>query len=322
MDIDAAMVEEAVPRPHWEPRHEWEARVKFVEDNVATHGLEKAINLSLVWGNMKYLGCRYPAGTEALVSDYPEPSLEELRARRKCKDSVAAAKRKKQSSPPPQSFAALSALLSSAHAQSSIKATPPQMQDIANKTCLCKDCLGVSDNESYPKKGAKVLELLKSKRNDFTYEVTNTGDGNSEAWSLVINNETVLTGYGSKDQALEDFMRMLNNWQESNMRPPCEHVKNDQSQTESSSWGYSDNGGGYVDQQGGYGGRGQQEGGYRGRGGGYRGREGGSYGHGQQGGGGYGGYGGGGSGGRRSSDYQPQGSGNWGGRGGYNQGRY
>ena len=121
-------------------------------------------------------------------------------------------------------------------------------------------------------------------------------------------------------------MRMLNNWQESNMRPPCEHVKNDQSQTESSLWGYSDNGtgDGYVDQQAGYGGRGQQEGGYRGRGGhgggySYRGREGGSYGRVQQGGYGgsrqSGGYGGGGSGGRRSSDYQPRGSGNWGGGG-------
>ena len=34
VDIDAAMVDEAVTRPHWEPRHEWEARVKFVKDNV------------------------------------------------------------------------------------------------------------------------------------------------------------------------------------------------------------------------------------------------------------------------------------------------
>lgn len=39
-----ADVENTVNRPHWEPRHEWESRMKFMEDNLAGYGLEKAIS--------------------------------------------------------------------------------------------------------------------------------------------------------------------------------------------------------------------------------------------------------------------------------------
>ena len=239
-------VEEAVTRPLWEPRHEWEARVKFVEDYVHDHGLEKAVNLSLVWANMKFLGCRYPAGTEALVTNYPMPSMNELKARRKCKVSMA--KRKRAST---STFAEVTALLDSIHTQTSIKATPHQMQIIGNEICLCKDCLGWTDSESYSSKSLKILEHLKKTRKDIICELTSSGD----TWSLVINSEVVLKRKNSRELVLEDFMKMLNNWQEANQKPACPSVvasqpesSGDQSDSYSSqSAGYS----GYRDGQGG-----------------------------------------------------------------------
>lgn len=267
-------VEVAVTRPLWEPRHEWEARVKFVEDNVDQHGLEKAVNLSLVWANMTYLGCHYPAGTEALVSHYPEPSQQELRARRKCKDSMAAAKHEKTSSEP--KFAEVSALLTSIHTQSSIRATHPQMQTIANKMCLCKDCLGLPENASYSKKGVKVLELLKNKDSNFKYELQNNSSSQStESWSLVINGETVLKGNSSEMLALEDFVKMLNNWQEANQKPACPHVTSEQHQAttdyhDGANTSYGGQGSSYSHNP-------QQDRGYGGRGGAHR-QEGRSYG--------------------------------------------
>lgn len=219
-----ADVEGAVTRPLWEPRHEWEARVKFVEDNVADHDLEKAVNLSLVWANMKFLGCRYPAGTEAMVSDYPEPSYKELRARRKCKDSVANFKRRSSKDGHSASFEEVSALLSSIHTQSSIKATPLQLQAIANKLCLCKECLEVTETDSYSNKGVKILEQLKGTWKDFNYELINL----NEVWSLVINSEVVLNGCTTKISALENFVKMLNNWQEANQKPACPKVASQQ----------------------------------------------------------------------------------------------
>lgn len=221
-------IEAAVTRPLWEPRHEWEARVKFVEDYVADCGLEKATNLSLVWANMKFLGCSYPGGTEALVTHYEVPSLEELRARRKCKDSIADYKR--SSSTPVSSFDEVSALLSSIHTQSSIKATHPQLRTIANEMCLCKDCLGVSENESYSDKGHKILQHLKKSRSDFAYELRE-GEG---VWCLVLNGEVVLKRNTSEALALEDFVKMLNNWQEANQKPACPLVASGQQPSGSS----------------------------------------------------------------------------------------
>lgn len=216
-------VEEAVTRPLWEPRHEWEARVKFVEDYVHDHGLEKAVNLSLVWANMKFLGCHYPTGTEALVTEYPVPSMDELKARRKCKDSIAKYRRREKIA----TFAEVSALLDSIHTQTSINATHPQMQAISNEICLCKDCLGWSESETYPNKGLKILEHLKNTRKDIVCELTNKGD----VWSLVINSEVVLKRNNSKELVLEDFVKMLNNWQEANQKPACPLVTVDQPQS-------------------------------------------------------------------------------------------
>lgn len=248
-------VEEAVKRPLWEPRHEWEARVKFVEDYVHDHGLEKAVNLSLVWANMKFLGCHYPKGTEALVADYPMPSIEELKARRKCKNSVQKYRRSSQSNKAAGSFAEVTALLDSIHTQTSIKATHPQLQVIGNEVCLCKDCLGWSQSEAYYSKGLKVLEYLKKSRKDIACELTCEGN----TWSLVINTEVVLKRNDSKELVLEDFIKILSNWQEANQKPACPLVAN-QPQMDSSSGYQSDpyysgqsrySGGGYS---GGYGG--------------------------------------------------------------------
>ena len=77
-----------VKRNTWEPKHEWESRLLFVEDNLDRHGLEKAIHLSLVWANVTFLGCSYPAHTQELVSDYPRPDHELLRSERKKRERV------------------------------------------------------------------------------------------------------------------------------------------------------------------------------------------------------------------------------------------
>ena len=71
-----------VKRSAWEPKHEWESRLLFVEDNLDRFGLERAIHLSLVWANVNFLGCSYPAHTQELVSEYPLPDQELLRAER------------------------------------------------------------------------------------------------------------------------------------------------------------------------------------------------------------------------------------------------
>lgn len=77
-----------VKRNPWEPKHEWESRLLFVDDNLDRHGLEKAIHLSLVWANVTFLGCTYPEHTQELVADYPPPDQELLRAERKKRETV------------------------------------------------------------------------------------------------------------------------------------------------------------------------------------------------------------------------------------------
>ena len=219
-------VEKAVIRPLWEPQHEWESRVKFVEDYITDYGLEKAINLSLVWANMNFLQCRYPPEAEALVANYSVPSLDELRARRKRKRSAL----QDQDSVKPSSykipktiFPEVSALLSTVRTKSTIDSTPLQLQTIANKMCLCKDCLSLMGNEDYLNMGMKILERYKTMQKEFTYELTHdeAGDQQNELWSLVINHEIVLKRNGSKTLVLEELIKILNNWQEANQKPAC-----------------------------------------------------------------------------------------------------
>lgn len=63
----------------WESRHEWIARISFIEDHLPTYGFERALSLSMVWANMKFLGCRYPDATERLVMHYNVPETDKSR---------------------------------------------------------------------------------------------------------------------------------------------------------------------------------------------------------------------------------------------------
>ncbi|XP_065882610.1 uncharacterized protein [Dysidea avara] len=63
----------------WEARHEWIARISFIEDHTPTYGFERALSLSMVWANMKFLGCRYPTATEQLVMNYNVPETDKGR---------------------------------------------------------------------------------------------------------------------------------------------------------------------------------------------------------------------------------------------------
>lgn len=77
-----------VKRSAWEPRHEWESRLLFVEDNLDRFGLERAIHLSLIWANVNFLGCSYPAHTQELVSDYPIPDPDLLQTEREKREKM------------------------------------------------------------------------------------------------------------------------------------------------------------------------------------------------------------------------------------------
>lgn len=63
----------------WEARHEWTARISFIEDHLPTYGFDRALSLSMVWANMKFLGCRYPSATEQLVMHYNVPETDKSR---------------------------------------------------------------------------------------------------------------------------------------------------------------------------------------------------------------------------------------------------
>ena len=59
----------------WEPRMEWMARIQFIEDHIDKYGYDRALCLSNVWANVKFLHCRYPPETEELVQAYPVPTV-------------------------------------------------------------------------------------------------------------------------------------------------------------------------------------------------------------------------------------------------------
>ena len=71
-----------VKRSPWEPKHEWESRLLFVEDNLDRFGLERVIHLSQVWANVNFLGCSYPSHTQELVAEYPLPDQKLLMTER------------------------------------------------------------------------------------------------------------------------------------------------------------------------------------------------------------------------------------------------
>ena len=53
----------------WENDIQWEGRRQFIETHMGTLPIEQLEALSVVWANMKFLGCRYPQATEARVHE-------------------------------------------------------------------------------------------------------------------------------------------------------------------------------------------------------------------------------------------------------------
>ena len=53
----------------WESDIQWKARSQFIETWKNHYSEERLAALSMVWANMKFLGCRYPSKTEELVKE-------------------------------------------------------------------------------------------------------------------------------------------------------------------------------------------------------------------------------------------------------------
>ena len=53
----------------WESDIQWKARSQFIETWKNHYPDDRLAALSMVWANMKFLGCRYPAKTEELVKE-------------------------------------------------------------------------------------------------------------------------------------------------------------------------------------------------------------------------------------------------------------
>ena len=249
-----AEVEKAVKRPHWEPRHEWESRVKFVEDNVGDHGLEKAIALSIVWANMTFLGCSYPSGTEKLVGNYQAPSFDELRARRRAKDAL---KRGTSDSGSPtnskkakieETALDVSSLISTIRTQSErnqigvgdgfvperdeklSKRVPQMIQAVADAVCICQQCIGGKDVNTSEKVKSMLQMYSDSKDDAFNFEFKDDQDGNNGyKCSLHINNNPVVEKTASgKEEAMgvmsAEVLKMVDDWQEAHRKPSCPNL--------------------------------------------------------------------------------------------------
>lgn len=59
----------AAERCLWESEFQWKARSQFIETWKDYYPEDALAALSMVWANMKFLGCRYPAKTEEIVSE-------------------------------------------------------------------------------------------------------------------------------------------------------------------------------------------------------------------------------------------------------------
>lgn len=53
----------------WETDLQWRARLQFIKTWKDHYQDDKLSALSMVWANMKFLGCRYPVNTEGIVSE-------------------------------------------------------------------------------------------------------------------------------------------------------------------------------------------------------------------------------------------------------------
>ena len=59
--------DEEIRKSIWENEIQWQARREFIEAHRGTIPIERLDALSMVWANMKFLGCRYPEATEKKV---------------------------------------------------------------------------------------------------------------------------------------------------------------------------------------------------------------------------------------------------------------
>lgn len=63
------MADKQCVKCEWENEIHWEGRRQFLEAHKGTLPTQQLEALSMVWANMKFLGCRYPPGTEARVNE-------------------------------------------------------------------------------------------------------------------------------------------------------------------------------------------------------------------------------------------------------------
>ena len=249
-------LDELVKRSPWEPRHEWESRLKFVEDHMDTFGLEKTINLSNVWANMKFLGCSYPAKTEALVAAYPVPDFNELRARRKRRQSGQESlldtggppdtKKLKDDLESQDNVASeVDALISSVRMkyeksskeEQKLRSTQrqevlfnaPEMKNIAQHMCLCSSCLGQTANAV--EKLHRLFQRFSSKHSqecsyDYSWEEFNFKGSNLKKCVLTVNGKAVAEKHGlnkkvTKRMLAEDAVEAIDTYQRANGIPLC-----------------------------------------------------------------------------------------------------
>ena len=254
------VVEELVKKSPWEPRHEWESRVKFVEDHVDTFGLEKALTLSNVWANMKFLGCSYPAKAEALVTAYPVPDFDELRARRRKrrqsdqesftqgldKDETLDTKKPRIDQESHRDVASeVNTLISSirmkyeenAKEEQKLRSTQqqealfsaPEMKEVARQVCPCNSCLGLTANAV--EKLHRMFERFSAKHNpgfsyDYNWEEFNFKGSELKKCVLTINGKAVADKHGLKKKTTkqglaEDVIEAIDYYQKMNGYPPC-----------------------------------------------------------------------------------------------------
>ena len=254
------VVEELVKRSPWEPRHEWESRVKFVEDHVDTFGLEKALTLSNVWANMKFLGCSYPAKAEALVAAYPVPDFDELRARRRKRrqseqegfiqapdtDGPLDTKKPRVDPETHRDVATeVNTLISSirmryeknAKEEQKLRNTQqqealfsaPEMKEVARQVCPCNSCLGLTANAV--EKLHRMFERFSAKHNpgfsyDYNWEEFNFKGSELKKCVLTINGKAVAEKHGlkkktTKQMLAEDVIEAIDYYRKMNGCPPC-----------------------------------------------------------------------------------------------------
>ena len=59
----------AVHRCNWESDFQWKSRLQFIENWKGYFSESRLAGLSMVWANMKFLGCKYPPKVEELILD-------------------------------------------------------------------------------------------------------------------------------------------------------------------------------------------------------------------------------------------------------------